>query len=233
MRSGAKHRMYQAVEDLRIIILEHHDWPLTAKKRVEAAMEEIEGYAEAMSDLHPDWRPVEKLEGIYEVSVAGSIRRIDSGRAKTVNQRQSPAGYMYANFSVSWLKETRPVHQIVAEHFLGARPSLSHVVNHKDGDRTNNHASNLEWVTQAENVCHAIYTKLKPTRKKTTITPEKHAFAKQCIKAGMKHKDIAKQLGIPRGIVDAIQSGSMLGQLLEADFEVSEKVQKPWATNFK
>jgi len=47
------------------------------------------------------------------------------------------------------------IHQVVAHHHHGARPSPNHQVNHIDGVKDNNHPSNLEWVTASENQQHA------------------------------------------------------------------------------
>ena len=46
------------------------------------------------------------------------------------------------------------VHKLVANAFC-IKPNGATQVNHKDLDRTNNNASNLEWVTAAQNVQHA------------------------------------------------------------------------------
>jgi hypothetical protein len=46
------------------------------------------------------------------------------------------------------------VAHLVAEAFIGPRP-LGFVTNHIDGDKTNNHFQNLEWVTYGENNRHA------------------------------------------------------------------------------
>ena len=46
------------------------------------------------------------------------------------------------------------VHALICAAFYGPRPK-GYVTNHKDLNRGNNHASNLEWVTQSENVRHA------------------------------------------------------------------------------
>lgn len=52
--------------------------------------------------------------------------------------------------------EHRPwlVHRLVAQTFIPNPSNLPHV-NHIDGCKFNNHQSNLEWVTHAENMAHA------------------------------------------------------------------------------
>lgn len=42
-------------------------------------------------------------------------------------------------------------HKLVAFKYLGPKPE-GHEINHIDGDKTNNHYSNLEWVTKSENI---------------------------------------------------------------------------------
>ena len=44
------------------------------------------------------------------------------------------------------------IHRLVAEHFVDGR---NETVNHKDGNKFNNHASNLEWVSMSDNNKHA------------------------------------------------------------------------------
>lgn len=43
------------------------------------------------------------------------------------------------------------VHVAVATLFLGPKPSADHIVHHKDGNRGNPRASNLEWITRSRN----------------------------------------------------------------------------------
>ena len=53
-------------------------------------------------------------------------------------------------------KKSRRVHNLICTAFHGPKPSKSHVVNHIDFNKSNNKPENLEWVTQRENVKHAL-----------------------------------------------------------------------------
>ena len=54
------------------------------------------------------------------------------------------------------------LHRLVAEHFL-EKIEGKNFVNHKDGNKNNNHYTNLEWVTQSENEKHAFRSGLRNT----------------------------------------------------------------------
>jgi len=92
------------------------------------------------------------FEGQYEVSNAGDIRNVKSGRilAKSL----MGAGYVKADLWSFGKRRQTSVHRVVAGAFLGI-PIEDMEVNHKDGDKTNNHVSNLEWVTKSENEKHS------------------------------------------------------------------------------
>ena len=48
------------------------------------------------------------------------------------------------------------VHRLVADYFVERRSLDETIVHHKDGNKTNNHASNLEWVTPSQNTQAAM-----------------------------------------------------------------------------
>ena len=61
-------------------------------------------------------------------------------------------GYYVARLSAP--RRMVRVHRLVGEAFV-ANPDRKPNINHRDSNRANNHASNLEWCTQAENIAHA------------------------------------------------------------------------------
>jgi len=62
-------------------------------------------------------------------------------------------GYRKVNLSNGSKNKTIAVHRLVAETFL-TKPRGSNVVNHIDGDKSNNKLSNLEWTTHRGNSQH-------------------------------------------------------------------------------
>ena len=114
------------------------------------------------------WKPIEGYEGRYEVSNIGRVRSLD----RIISFKSSNK---YRSFESSYMKKGRilvpvkhkngysvvkiegkiiGIHRLVAETFV-QNPYNKQQVNHIDGNKQNNNAENLEWVTQSENTIHA------------------------------------------------------------------------------
>ena len=82
------------------------------------------------------------------------------GRVKSISGRISwgcveKSGYYRTGVSLNSDKRVELVHRLVALAFLGPPPSQHHMyVNHKDLDKGNIAAENLEYVTRSENMAH-------------------------------------------------------------------------------
>lgn len=92
----------------------------------------------------------EKVSGFtrYEVSNCGRIRNIHTKQEKAV--RYTKTGYGITDLKENGKKKTCYVHRIVAEAFVDNPYSLP-CINHKDENKRNNCAENLEWCTAQYN----------------------------------------------------------------------------------
>ena len=126
--------------------------------------------------LIEEWKPCKDYEGLYEVSNLGRVRSCDKqvhggggkyyfkkGAIKKQNIRKD--GYV----TVALYKDNKGkhirVHRLVAHAFIeNPNPNEYKDVNHIDCDRSNNEATNLEWVNPLLNHIHSnnLGRKTKP-----------------------------------------------------------------------
>ena len=102
------------------------------------------------------WKSIRGYEGLYEVSNLGRVRSLKRATTRGVVLKQTVKhGYMQVCLSKDGTPSTKRVHRLVAEAFI-ANPMDKPVVNHINGDKTNNAVSNLEWATNSENELHSF-----------------------------------------------------------------------------
>lgn len=103
------------------------------------------------------WKPVVGYEGLYEVSSAGDVMSLDrfiiysdgtkhlhKGRMLSIGTDNH--GYQSVVLSMNKRAKTYLVHRLVAEAFIPNENNLPEV-NHRDENKSNNRADNLEWCT--------------------------------------------------------------------------------------
>ena len=115
------------------------------------------------------WKSVVGYEGLYQISSNGQVKSLDrtevcssglkrkrAGRA--LKQDVARNGYKRVCLSKDGQTKQHLTHRLVSSAYLANDKQLTQV-NHKDGDKSNNHINNLEWMTYSENHKHA-YRKL-------------------------------------------------------------------------
>lgn len=118
------------------------------------------------------WKDIPGYEGLYQASTDGQIRSLPrtlhyikhysdsdieathSFKGKILKQTFT-SGYLGVLLSVDGKTKDALVHRLVAQTFV-PNPENKPQVDHIDGDRTNNNASNLRWVTCKENHANAL-----------------------------------------------------------------------------
>lgn len=105
------------------------------------------------------WKDIVDYEGRYQISNLGNVKSLPKinglyiRKEKILTPKKKKTGYLFVALSKDKDIKYFHIHRLVAQHFLPLSEKI--FVNHKDGNKSNNHVSNLEWVTGLENIKHA------------------------------------------------------------------------------
>ena len=106
--------------------------------------------------MNIEWRPIKDYEDLYLVSNTGLVKSLHWGKEKLLKQVIRSKNYQY--YFVGLLKNKKrkyfAVHRLVAQAFIENTNNYAQV-DHLDGNKLNNNADNLEWVTPKENTNRA------------------------------------------------------------------------------
>jgi len=147
---------------------------------------------------------------LYAVSRCGKVIRASTKRLMTQRPHGVPEYLVVRTCTDSTPKNTK-VHRMVAFTWL-PEPSLEDQVqvNHKDGNKFNNHVDNLEWVTRSRNQRHAIEEGLKGKGEElynSEFTNDQvHDICKHLVD-GWLVKDIADKFSASKDLVRKIKAG--------------------------
>lgn len=162
------------------------------------------------------WKDVVGYEGLYEVSSHGRVRSLPrvyqspedgfnwtkSVEFKEKALRVKSSGYVDTSLHKNGEALQKSVHRLVAQAFI-PNPENKRCVNHIDNNPTNNHVSNLEWVTYKENAQHrdnqmrgAFQRQWGENNVSAKLTLKTVLEIRKLKLAGNKNRFIADELGV-------------------------------------
>lgn len=144
----------------------------------------MEGFTVVKSLDGEEWRDLPELQGEYQVSNLGRVKRV-KGAERLVKLTTQRNGYVYVTLSFANTSKCFKTSRLVAKAFI-PNPNNYEEVDHLNADKQNNSVSNLEWVTGEENRRRAQAMGLMKPRKLTD--EEKQRISNQA-KDGAKVED--------------------------------------------
>ena len=160
------------------------------------------------------WKAVAGFEGVYAVSTLGNVKSLPRvyvatdrwgneqayGRTEVLRRIEvTKAGYARVHLRAQERQKKAMVHQLVAEAFIGQRPTKQHQINHKNGNKLDNTVANLEWVTAKENTAHrsrVLKLGCGERHYKSKLTANDVQNIRAQYASGALQSDLAEQYGV-------------------------------------
>lgn len=174
------------------------------------SFDKLAGYKNEVKQFRPvideDMVAYEKwycYDNDYDISNYGRIKHKFSDHYRLLSGSLHKDGYVFVTLHGKQL----PVHRLVATAFVPSDIDCDEV-NHKDGNKQNNFASNLEWVNRSQNQKHAVDNGLQPrglTTYNGKFTEEQRSEIKRLWDSGeLSKREIAKRFGVSHTCINDI-----------------------------
>lgn len=169
-------------------------------------------------------KQVKGYEGLYEVNENGNVfsveRIVVSGKNKKCvrkferkekAQRRDKYGYFRVSLSKEGKVKAISVHRIVAMTFIEGNSNLT--VNHIDGNKNNNHFSNLEFISASENTKHAHRIGIVPKGVQKVGTENKlsklsEIQVKEIRKSDLSSRKLGNIYKVHHSVIQGIKNGT-------------------------
>ena len=174
---------------------------------------------------YPNYSVTEDGRVISTQRVAGRSGKGISTICKELSILHNQSGYCMVNLTKEKKSKTRYVHRLVAQAYLENQNNLPQV-NHKDGNKDNNHYTNLEWCTSLHNNLHALEKGLRTglkgeTNSQAKITELEAIEIIKLILEGLSNIEIADMFDLHDRYVSLIRGKKRWKSLWDSHFSES------------
>lgn len=152
------------------------------------------------------WRDAKGFESTYEVSSDGRVRRKAGFWCRTNRPKalmSAPGGYLRVSLSAATQARRGHkvlVHRLVYETFVGPIPA-GLTINHRNGNKADNHPVNLELATMSEQMRHAYATGLQRRAKGEARGPRVAILTDEAVRE-IRRLFVPRRRGVSRGLAN-------------------------------
>lgn len=195
---------------------------------------EGEIWLDLITPLYPEIAPG------YKISNKNRVYSNNTKRLLSIKVKKHSNGYHQVSLKVVYencpysINKSFPMHRLLMSVFCPVDNMENLVINHINGDKTNNDLNNLEWCTIKENTLHAIRTGLEIFKRGeelpyTTVTEKQ--VRKICdlyITGKYTRQEIADKIGVSKSLVSDILSGCSWNHVTkDYDFSLRPTYRRP------
>lgn len=158
-------------------------------------------------------KEIDEMDGNYFIDECGNVtsRPRQGAFGKSLKQQKSQYGYFRVILYKDRKAIAKTIHRLVATAFLSNPDNLPQI-NHKDGNKENNHVSNLEWCTSSYNIRHAFRMGLSKSHTPkgadhplSKLTDEKVVEMRRLrTEKKLTQKELSEIFGVSPGVVQAV-----------------------------
>lgn len=147
--------------------------------------------------IEEQWLDIPGYEGLYQISNFGRVKSFYFKNPRILKPHKVK-GYSNVELYKNKKKKQFYIHRLVMENFCPIENMNILDVNHKDEDKSNNHISNLEWMTHKDNLNYgsrAEKARMKMQGKNSSRSKKVRCIEKDVIYEALREAE--RQLGIP------------------------------------
>lgn len=147
--------------------------------------------------IEEQWLDILGYEGLYQISNFGRVKSFYFKNPRILKPHKVK-GYSNVELYKNKKKKQFYIHRLVMENFCPIENMNVLDVNHKDEDKSNNHISNLEWMTHKDNLNYgsrAEKARMKMQGKNSSRSKKVRCIEKDVIYEALREAE--RQLGIP------------------------------------
>ena len=147
--------------------------------------------------IEEQWLDISGYEGLYQISNFGRVKSFYFKNPHILKPHKVK-GYSNVELYKNKKKKQFYIHRLVMENFCPIENMNVLDVNHKDEDKSNNHISNLEWMTHKDNLNYgsrAEKARMKMQGKNSSRSKKVRCIEKDVIYEALREAE--RQLGIP------------------------------------